>query len=118
VTDVRVGGKETTNCEATDPKYRDTHIRIARTADAPDNQRVVIEVTPRWRQAMAAAGTDWSTSALAVTLVGHKVRVRGWMLFDKEHAQESENINPGNPKNWRATVWEIHPITVLEVLSP
>ena len=106
----------TTNCEATDPKYRDTHIRIGRSADAPENMRVVVEVTPRWREAMAAAGIDWSTSTLAQTLVGHRVRVVGWMLFDFQHARESENTNPGNPKNWRATVWEIHPITVLEIL--
>jgi hypothetical protein len=65
---------------------------------------------------MARVGVDWSTSALAATLVGRRVRVVGWMLFDKEHASESENLNPGNPKNWRATVWEIHPITMLEVL--
>jgi hypothetical protein len=115
VTDVMVGGKETVNCEATDPMYRDTHIRIARTADAPETQRVVIEVTPRWRQAMADAGVDWSTATLARTLVGKTVRVRGWMLFDTEHKPESENTSPGNPKNWRATAWEIHPITVLEM---
>jgi hypothetical protein len=115
VTDVMVGGKETTNCEATDPMYRDTHIRISRTADAPETQRVVIEVTPRWRQAMANAGVDWSTATLKRTLVGKTVRVRGWMLFDVEHKGESENTNPGNAKNWRATSWEIHPITVLEV---
>lgn len=115
VTDVIVGGKETTNCEATDPTYRDTHIRIARTADAPETQRVVIEVTPRWRQAMAGAGVDWSTDALKQTLVGKTVRVSGWMLFDAEHVGESENTKPDNPKNWRATAWEIHPITVLEV---
>jgi hypothetical protein len=116
VTDVRVGGQETTNCEATAPKYRDTHIRIALTADAPENQRVVVEVTPRWRAAMAAAGLDWSTATLATTIVGRTVRIGGWMLFDTEHARESENTRPGNPGNWRATAWEIHPVTLLEVL--
>jgi hypothetical protein len=116
VTDVQVGGRETTNCEATSPTYRDTHIRIALTPSAPENRRVVVEVTPRWREAMAAIGIDWSTATLAETLVGRTVRVGGWMLFDTEHAKQSENTSPGNPKNWRATAWEIHPVTVLEVL--
>lgn len=116
VTDVQVGGTETTNCDANTLPYRDTHIRIAVTRDAPENRRVVVEITPRWREAMNAVGVDWSTATLTNTLIGRTVRVQGWLLFDTEHAKESENTNPGNPKNWRATAWEVHPITFLEVL--
>jgi hypothetical protein len=118
VTDVQVGGEETTNCDAVSLVYRDTHIRIALSAGAPENQRVVVEVTPRWREAMQAAGVDWSTPGLARALVGRSVRVRGWLLFDSEHAKQSENTNPGGSNNWRATAWEIHPVTALEVLPP
>lgn len=116
ITDVQVGGIETVNCEATDPQYRDTHIRVALSATAPVTQRVVVEVTPRWRAAMSQAGIDWSTATLEQTLVGKRVHVRGWLMFDTEHANQSENTNPGNASNWRATAWEIHPITVLEIV--
>ena len=50
----------------------------------PESERVIVEITPRWRSAMAAHGMDWSTDALRARLVGHLVRVRGWLLYDAE----------------------------------
>jgi hypothetical protein len=38
------------------------------------------------------------------------------MYFDAGHAEESENISPGKPDNWRATAWEIHPVTKFRVI--
>ena len=116
VTDVQYGSTDTSNCEATSPAYSTTQIRIAVTGDAPANRRVVVEITPRWQEAMAGVGVNWGTATLINTLVGRKVRVVGWMLFDTEHANQSENTSPGNPNNSRATAWEIDPVTVLEVL--
>ena len=116
VYDVLVGGVETANCHATDAANRDTHIELvldgSHTAPA---QRIISEVTPRWRTAVAATGADWSTSALKA-LKGRRVRLRGWMLYDFEHAGASENTAPGKAGNWRASAWEIHPITSITVL--
>ncbi len=112
------GQAETTNCKKSDPVHRDTHIEIvADPADAAENRRVIVEVTPRWRAAMAAKGVDWSTDHLRAVLEGHRVRVRGWLMFDWEHQNQAENTAPGNASNWRATAWEIHPITAIVVLS-
>jgi len=47
--------------------------------------------------------------------LGRWVRVQGWMLFDFEHSNMAENTRPGNPKNWRGTAWEIHPVTSIEI---
>ena len=117
VHDVKVGGIETTNCKATNPEDRDTHIELVIDADHDaGTQRVIVEVTPRWRDQMRAQSVDWSTSTLKDQLIGQWVRVRGWLLFDQEHVDQAENTNPGNDKNWRATVWELHPITSIEVL--
>lgn len=116
VYDVLVGGIETANCHATDAANRDTHIELvvdgSHTAPA---QRIISEVTPRWRVMAAAAGLDWSTTALTA-LKGRRVRLRGWMLYDFEHAGASENTAPGKAGNWRASAWEIHPITSITVL--
>ena len=76
-----------------------------------------MEVTPRWRAAMRVAGADWSTDHLKTTIEGHWVRVRGWLYFDEEHEFESENTASGGYYNWRATAWEIHPVTSIEVVS-
>jgi len=117
VHDVKVGGVETVNCHARDPQYRDTHIELVLDPmNSGATRRVIVEVTPRWRAIMAGKGVDWSTRALRDKLLGRWVRVTGWMLFDAEHKDESENTAPGRARNWRATAWEVHPVTAIEVV--
>jgi uncharacterized protein YgiM (DUF1202 family) len=117
---VKPGGRaETTNCRKGDPEHRDAHIELTLSpTDTLPSRRVIVEVTPRWRAAMRAAGVDWSTATLQHTIEHKWVRVRGWLLFDDEHRSQAENTQPGGDSNWRATVWEIHPITALRVMPP
>jgi len=114
---VRVGGIETVNCHARAAKYRDTHIEVSLNNGEGETRRVIVEVTPRWRAALASHGVDWSTHALQQLLTGKRVQFRGWLLFDREHVAQAENTNPGNATDWRATVWEIHPVTQIVVLG-
>lgn len=111
---VKDGGIEAANCYSL--FQRDTHIEVALSKDAAPRERVVLEVTPRIRGWAKGQGWDWSTGALTNALVGHWCRFEGWLLFDIWHAQESENINPGGVRNWRATVWEIHPVTAIKMI--
>jgi len=118
VHDVKPGGIETVNCRARDLPDRDTHIELVLDPmDAGGARRVIVEVTPRWRAIMAARGADWSTRALRLQYLGRWVRVTGWLMFDAEHANASENTAPGRPRNWRATAWEVHPITSIEPVA-
>jgi hypothetical protein len=124
VMDVKVGGVETCNCKARNPLDRDTHIELASAPNAPNNQRVIVEVTPRLRLKMKHNGmnsADWTTNTLQSHgpngIKGKWVEVAGWLLFDIEHTDGAENSSPGNPTNWRATCWEIHPVTELTVLD-
>jgi len=116
VTDVQVGGVETCNCGARAPDDRDAHIEIV--LRRGDRRRpVIVETTPRWRAKMAALGEDWSTPTLHRTLIGHRVRITGWMFWDLDHEDEADNTaRPGN-RTWRRTAWEIHPVTAIEVLD-
>ncbi len=119
---VKAGSVESCNCHARDQVDQDTHIELALSAGAPATQRVVVEVTPRLRKQMKAVGVDWSTAALsgqngAASIVGKWVRITGWLFFDEVHVDVAENTNPGGEHNVRATCWEIHPITGLDVLS-
>lgn len=117
VNDVKPGGIETVNCKARDPRFRDTHMELVEDPmNADGSRRVIVEVTPRWRELMAAHGVDWSTRTLRRQYLGRWVRVTGWLLFDAEHANASENTAPGRERNWRATAWEVHPITSIEVV--
>ena len=114
VIDVAYARPEATNCF--NPCGRDIHINIAKHNDAGQTEQVVLEVTPRLRAWAATQGLDWSAETLHAQLVGHWVEFEGWLYFDAGHTSESENISPGKPDNWRATAWEIHPITKITVV--
>ena len=114
VIDVAYARPEATNCY--NPYRRDIHILIAKRKGAPKNEHVVLEVTPQLRDWAAGQGMDWSEQALQVQLVGRWVEFEGWLYFDVGHAEDSENTAGHKPDNWRATAWEIHPITKITVI--
>jgi hypothetical protein len=118
VYDVKVGGIETCNCHAKDTQNRDTHIELVLDPEqTTETKRVIVEVTPRWRKMMADSGLDWTTAGLRKNLKGWWVKFKGWIMFDEEHKYQSENTYPDGDRNWRATAWEIHPITSIEVVQ-
>jgi hypothetical protein len=90
---------------------------MALTEDAPESKRGIAYVTPRLRAQMKVRGVDWTTSALQRTIKGKWVEVTGWLLFNTPFIKKAENTNPGNKSNWRATCWEIHPVTDIKILS-
>jgi hypothetical protein len=114
VIDVAYAGPEATNCF--NPCRRDIHILVASRKGAAKSEHVVVEVTPNFRDWARGQGIDWSEETLQKQLVGHWCEFEGWLYFDLGHAEESENISPGKPDNWRATAWEIHPVTRLAVI--
>jgi hypothetical protein len=114
VVSVRDGSIESANCYSL--FRRDTHIEVALNRDASPQERVELEVTPRIREWARRQGWDWSTAALNKDLVGRWCHFEGWLLFDTGHDEESENTKPGRSKNWRATAWEIHPVTSIEII--
>jgi hypothetical protein len=118
VADVKMGGVETVNCHARSAHGRDTHIDLTLSAaDAYDEAKhVIVEVTPRWRTVMAAKGVDWETDTLRERFLGRCIRVTGWLLFDAEHRRASANTADPGAEVWRATAWEIHPVTAIDVL--
>jgi hypothetical protein len=95
----------------------DAHIEIARHPDAPPAERVIVEVTPPLRDMVRQEGRDWSTAALQRDFTRARVRIEGWLFFDDEHDEESENTRPGHHANWRATAWELHPVTAITLIS-
>jgi hypothetical protein len=80
---------------------------------------VIIEVTPRLREIMAEQGLNWSTESLNGMIKGVKIQVTGWLFYDSEHQDAAFSNDPDNNigrQNWRATCWEIHPVTSIIIL--
>jgi hypothetical protein len=115
VIDVAYARAEAANCFI--PCRRDLHILVASRKGAPQNEQVVLEVTPNLRERAAQRGLDWSETSLRTQLLNRWCEFEGWLYFDVGHAEESENTAPHNPGNWRATAWEIHPVTNFKVID-
>jgi hypothetical protein len=109
VVSVGSGSIELTNCYL--PCSRDIHIHLGLRPDAPPREQVVLEITPRMQERARHQGWDWSKEMLRGQLLGHWCSFEGWLLYDSHHANEAENTAPGRTGNWRATAWELHPVT-------
>lgn len=96
---VKAAGKESCNCE--DATSADWHLEVADAAAGPLGAAVVCEMTPRFGRC------GWMLPRLRA-LVGHRVRVTGWMMLDTEHLSGADA--------WRGSAWEVHPVTRLEVV--
>ena len=131
VANVDPGGlKEKCNCGRTD--LRDVHINVvADLSEANDPTKyVVVEFTPRWEKKFGFDDSNYDSMRQAVEnqIKGKWVKFSGWMLFDYIHANASQSTSPGNPVcprdgqlhkgcNWRATPWEVHPVTAYTIVS-
>lgn len=100
---VNVEGAESTNCELTQPDEVDWHMYLTAGPSQQVNQALIVETTPRTRPLH-----KWTTEMLGKYVnTTTQVRISGWLLYDFEHIDVIGKE--------RATVWEIHPITKIEV---
>ena len=123
------GMPETCNCKRTD--LRDVHINIVVDPSEVGDQAkyVVVEFTPRWEKTFHFDDSDYEAMRKAVEdqIGGKWVKFEGWMMYDFIHQNASQSTSPNNPVcpndgqqhsgcNWRATPWEVHPVTAYSVL--
>jgi len=119
VVEVKYGGSETCNCHTKDKTLFDTHIVLM--VDDKQHGRgegVVVEISPRIRAMMAAKGIDWTTNNIKKCFLNKWVTVSGYLFDDEEHKQNSTADSPHGTNNWRATCWEVHPVTDIQFAKP
>ena len=109
----------------------DPAVLVADPSEANDKTKyVVVEFTPRWEAKFGFDDSNYDAMRQAVIdkIQGKWVKFSGWMLFDFIHQDASQSTAPGNPVcpndgklhsgcNWRATPWEVHPVTAYTVVS-
>lgn len=97
-------GVESCNCYMQGKANNDIHMNLTQKQGQTPDESVVAEITPRPHP------SGWTMTKLTSLYTQDAfVRVTGWLLFDSEHVTRS-----GGP---RATLWEIHPVTKIEVCS-
>ncbi len=98
------GSGESTNCHMTRSSEVDWHMAVVATPGEGEAESIVIEPTPRIR----IRHPRWTVARLRPWLdAGNPVRISGWLLFDPSHRNHLGR--------YRKTLWEIHPITKIEV---
>jgi hypothetical protein len=101
---VKQEGPESCNCS--DKTKREYHIWVGDSPDADRAQSVVVEVSPR----LLPSHPNWRVRILSRLAKDHaKVRISGWLMWDQEHPEQIGKT--------RGTLWEVHPIHVIEVWS-
>ena len=98
------GNSESCNCGMKGEAATDWHIALAQHPGDGEKTSVVVEPTPRIKK----NHPNWTKKNLEPWLnEDMPVRISGWLLFDPEH---TNHLN-----KYRSTLWEIHPITKIEV---
>jgi hypothetical protein len=100
------GSGETTNCHFTNPEEVDWHMPLVERPGDSEGTAIVVETTPRVRQ----LHVKWTPTALAPWVKSDSpVRISGWTMLDPEHR--------AHLGKYRSTLWEVHPITKIEVFK-
>lgn len=96
-------GGESTNCGLKNDDEVDWHIYLTEQPNQPISKAVIVETTPRTRPLHS-----WDYNALSNYVnTNTKVRISGWLMYDIQHIDVIGTE--------RASVWEVHPITRIEV---
>lgn len=101
------GNREDTNCGKTGENNTDWHMALVGDAQMPESEAVVVEPTPRFK----INHPGWKPAKLAPFVntgrAEDSVRVTGFLLLDPTHK--------GHLTRYRGTLWEVHPVTEIEV---
>jgi hypothetical protein len=100
----QASNSESCNCGWHGEAATDWHIALVEHPGDGEASSVVVEPTPRVKK----DHPGWTKKNLSPWLnVDIPVRISGWLLFDPQHTNHL--------KKYRSTLWEIHPITKIEV---
>lgn len=98
----RMSGSESANGNS--KTYRDIHTWITGERNVDKRTGIIAEITPRW----AEKNPMWKSKTFEKLSVKRShVRITGWLMWDEEHPDEVGKS--------RSSLWEIHPVTKIEV---
>lgn len=107
----QAGSGESVNCGWTDEEETDWHVALVADPSQLEKDAVVVEPTPRikighpgWSKARL---TPWIKPKNSTAKDLPAVRISGWTMLDPSHRNHLGK--------YRATLWEIHPVTQIEV---
>ena len=84
---------------------------VLKKGDAKNKRKhVIVEISPKFQVALG------KYKEVRAQLKGQWVKFSGWLFYDSIHARQAENTAPRRKGNWRATAWEVHPVSKFEIV--
>lgn len=104
------GVQESCNCGRKD--LQDIHIDVVlKKSDAANKRKhVIVEISPKFQATLG------KLKAVRSQIQGKWIKFTGWLFYDSIHAGQAENTAPRRKGNWRATAWEVHPVSKFEIV--
>lgn len=123
----QAGNTESPNCHSSIEQDTDWHMALVADPSETEERAVVVEPTPRvkrnhpgWTPARAEAlAVRSSPAAPRNEAAAARVRVTGFLMLDPVHPTHIRGDCTSNCTSkhfYRATLWEVHPVTRIEVL--
>ncbi len=110
---VKYGGSETCNCHSKDKNDYDVHIVLSNSENNLDEKDgIVVELTPRLRNEL---NNGWDKNTVKKLFYHQWVTVSGYLFNDKQHKGMSAADDAAPANTHRASCWEIHPVTYIEL---
>jgi len=112
---VKPEGKESCNCGLGKRADTDIHLVMVTNKNGQEAQSISGEITPRVR---LGGHPDWNLKNVK-TLQKKFVRLTGWLMLDTAHIPHTVLLTGERPRTGlnRASNWEVHPITRIEVCT-
>lgn len=123
-----LGGGESVNCNGKTELQNDVHMALVADPNAKECQSVTAEISPHYRpDSWNQIGHDeiYNSTTRMYTpdprmealLKNHAFRITGQLFFDASHQVCPCGVK-GNCAPVRASLWEIHPVYMIEVCRP
>jgi len=109
-------GMESCNCYTEDKSKYSVNVYISKdpiTKQTKTSECIVAVVTPY----SISLNKDWTSDNINDKLVGKRVKVSGWLIFDYLKSNESVETNSNGTQLDRRTIWGICPLTNITALE-
>jgi hypothetical protein len=106
---------ESVNCNLTGAANNDFHIPVVEEAGQDEFHAIVVEMIPQGHDG-GKRNAGWTIAKLQALLTsGSMVRITGQLFYDNAHFPNGDSAHPIGRQPKRFSLWEIHPISTLEV---
>lgn len=111
ISSVIISKGESCNCHSSNKAEEDFHIYVSASPLEKDKRKMIICEVTRFTKSSAPSYEE------VKNLIGKKIMLMGYPLYDEEHRTSSYSSNPGNARDWRGTIWEIHPVFYIREIN-